>query len=362
MTIVGLDPLSWAKVACTLGFDGRTQPAKLRAMVVTGSEVLAGFGAATGAVSLARRLNSWRGVLALNYHRIGYSAEPYDHEVLDATPAQFDEQVRYLVREFDLITPAELEAAVRRKRGRYVLITFDDGYRDTFAHAVPILKRHGATATLFVTTGFVDNRQLSWWDEIAWMVSKSRRSELEPNRWLDRRVELRPDRHEATRTLTRMYKNMPGETGHAFLESLAEATGSGRHPDGTDDLYMTWDDIRELRAAGWQIGGHTITHPILARLSAEEQEHEIAGCKARIETKLGEPMRYFSYPNGNRGSFNDDTRRCLADHGVEYSFSFYCGYRRFREWDPYDVRRRWIGRAMSQNRFAMTLALPQLFA
>jgi len=110
------------------------------------------------------------------------------------------------------------------------------------------------------------------------------------------------------------------------------------------------------------IGGHTISHANLARLSAEEQEREIAGCKARIETELGEPMRYFSYPDGGRNSFNGDTRRCLAAYGVEYAFSFYGGYRTFDDWDRYDMRRRWLGPTVSQERFAMMLAVPQVFA
>ena len=109
------------------------------------------------------------------------------------------------------------------------------------------------------------------------------------------------------------------------------------------------------------IGGHTINHSILAGLSAEEQEREIAGCKARIETEVGGPMRYFAYPDGGRGSFDENTRRCLDEHQVQYAFSFYGGYRTFSDWDPYDLRRHWMGRTVSQDRFAMMLAVPQVF-
>jgi peptidoglycan/xylan/chitin deacetylase (PgdA/CDA1 family) len=146
------------------------------------------------------------------------------------------------------------------------------------------------------------------------------------------------------------------------MEFLAEATESGRHPSDGREFWMTWENIRKLRAAGMHIGGHTVTHPVLARLAPDEQEREIVGCKERIEAELGEPMRYFSYPDGHRTSFDEGTRRCLVDNGIEYAFSYYGGYRRFNDWDPYDVRRRWLTRTMVAQRFTMMLAFPQIFA
>jgi peptidoglycan/xylan/chitin deacetylase (PgdA/CDA1 family) len=124
---------------------------------------------------------------------------------------------------------------------------------------------------------------------------------------------------------------------------------------------MTWDDIRELHAAGMHIGGHTVNHRILAQLTADEQEREITGCKRRIEAELGEPMLSLSYPDGGRDSFDGNTRRILAENDVEFGFSYYGGYRRFSDWDPYDIRRRWLSRSVTRDRFALMLTLPQVF-
>jgi peptidoglycan/xylan/chitin deacetylase (PgdA/CDA1 family) len=314
----------------------------------------------TGLFPLIRCLPTWRGVVAFGYHRVSFTDEPYASGVLDATPPQFEEQVRLLTKEFDVITPDELDDAIRAGRGRYVLLCFDDGYRDNFDQALPILRRHGARATLFVTTGFIDDRRISWWDEIAWMVRRSDRSELAAGRWHAGTLSLTAPT-SATRTLVSAYKKLSRDAGPAFLDELAEATGSGRHPSDAGELYLTWDNIRELRDSGWQIGGHTVSHAILGRLPADEQEREISGCKARLDAELGESMRYFCYPDGGRDSFNDDTRRLLAEYGVDYAFSFYGGYRRFDDWDSYDVRRRSLGPTVSQDRFAMIVALPQVF-
>jgi peptidoglycan/xylan/chitin deacetylase (PgdA/CDA1 family) len=324
---------------------------------------LAYFSEFAGLGRLARRLGAWSGILAFTYHRVGFGERSYDPASWDATPPMFEEQVRFAKKNFDVIGPDELEAAVRRGRGRFVLFTFDDAFHDNFEVAFPILKRHGVPAIFFVTTGFIDTRRVSWWDEIAWMVNTSQKTELRARGWLDDTLSLKQEERQRTvKTLISLYKTFPGGRTGAFMEALAEATGSGRHPYDGGEFWMTWENIRELRAAGMHIGGHTVTHPVLARLAADEQEREIVGSKERIEAELGESMRYFSYPDGGRDSFNDATRKCLVDNGVEYGFSYYGGYSTFDEWDPYDVRRRWLTRTMMPQRFTMMLALPQIFA
>jgi peptidoglycan/xylan/chitin deacetylase (PgdA/CDA1 family) len=327
------------------------------------TERLAHFGEVTGLGSLIRGLGIWNGVLVFAYHRVGLVDNLYDSGVWDASPQMFDKQLHFLKKEFDVIAPDELETAVRMGRGRYVLLTFDDGYRDNFDEAFPILKRHGLPATFFVTTGFLDSRRISWWDEIAWMVHASPKSELRTNGWLHGALSLKPEeRKRTTVTLINLYKSLPRDSAHALMDSLAQATESGRHQRDGNEFWMTWDNVRQLQTAGMHIGGHTVNHPLLARMSADEQESEIVGCKDRIESELGLPMRYFSYPDGGRDSFNEYTQRCLAEHRVEFAFSFYGGYRRFKDWDPYDVRRRWLGPTVSRERFALMLTLPQVFA
>jgi peptidoglycan/xylan/chitin deacetylase (PgdA/CDA1 family) len=111
-----------------------------------------------------------------------------------------------------------------------VIITFDDGYRDNYSEAFQILKAHGASATFFVTTGFVDHPRLSWWDEIAWMVRNSRRHSVSAGRWLQSAVVFdEPQRERAIHALLTSYKSLPGERTEHFLEFLAEASGSGRY-------------------------------------------------------------------------------------------------------------------------------------
>src|SRR5260370_25911272 len=87
----------------------------------------------SGVGRLMRRLPVWQGVVVLNYHRIGDgSSSPLDRNLWSATPEELDEQVRFLVREFDLIGPPDFSPELLRRRGRRVMLTFDDGYPDNY--------------------------------------------------------------------------------------------------------------------------------------------------------------------------------------------------------------------------------------
>jgi peptidoglycan/xylan/chitin deacetylase (PgdA/CDA1 family) len=126
-------------------------------------------------------------------------------------------------------------------------------------------------------------------------------------------------------------------------------------------MWMTWDMVREMRAAGMVIGGHTVHHPVLAQLSPERQWQAISGCARRFGEELGEPMSYFSYPVGQRDSFNDDTRACLRKAGIRYAFSYYGGFRTFGSWDDLDVRRIAVESYMGPDWVRAIVTLPGAF-
>jgi peptidoglycan/xylan/chitin deacetylase (PgdA/CDA1 family) len=315
---------------------------------------------------LLRRLPGWRGVLVLNYHRVGdHTAYPWDHTLWSASAELFDLQLAVLAAEAEVIGPGDIETALQSgKPGRRVLVTFDDGYRDNFEIAYPLLRKHGLTASFFLATGFIDEPRIAWWDELAWMVRGSQVEELEAGEWLPRTVALDAAGADAAiATLTAHYKTLRSEHAAAFLDHVAVATGSGRcDPDEAKEMWITWEMARELKRGGMTIGGHTLTHPVLAGISPGRQEQEIEGCAERIEQELGEPMRWFAYPVGARGTFTADTRRILARGEVELAFSFYGGHARFSRWDPLDVPRRHVGPELSPELLQAMIWLPGLLA
>jgi peptidoglycan/xylan/chitin deacetylase (PgdA/CDA1 family) len=317
--------------------------------------------------SLARLLNrtgldrlarlSWRGLLVLTYHRIGRPGPADDPDLFSCTPEEFDAHVALLADRFEIVPAGSTEWRSGRP-ARRIAITLDDGYRDQ-AQAAEILAARGLVGSFFITTGFVDRPQHAWWDEIAWLTAAGP-GDLPPSRWLPEG--LRAQGLGARRYRRRVnagYKQHAGDLGEEFLDALARWTGrprlAGEHPA---DAWMDWDAVRDLCRKGMEVGAHSVTHPVLATLTAERQREEIAGSVQRLRAELDEPVDLFSYPVGARTSFDATTRALLAETGVRRAFSFYGGVNGTGRRDRLDVRRAGVFRDHSAEVVRAMAALP----
>ncbi|MBI1348119.1 polysaccharide deacetylase family protein [bacterium] len=308
---------------------------------------------------------SWRGILILNYHRIGNgSRSSCDRNLWSATAESFEEQVRYVTKHYDVIGLEDLDLALRNPRGRFVVITFDDGYLDNYTEAFPILKSYHAKGAFFITTGFLDVPSIPWWDEIAWMVRRCPLEVLPANRWSQESIRLDyDDRESVIQMLLLAYKKSSVEQAAGFLSELADVLQTGRAPQRiAHELWMTWPMLREMQQAGMTIGGHTVTHPILATLTAEQQDYEVGECLRRIRKELGTLIDTFSYPVGGQSSFNIHTRKALEKHGVRWAFTFIGGHIRPRQYDRFALPRTAIETDINAPLFNALLTLPQWYA
>jgi len=182
-----------------------------------------------------------------------------------------------------------------------VAITFDDGLSSNYHLGFPVLKELGLPATIFLATGFLDGTHHLWFQEVDALL-KARGASTE----------------ELFQTLHRL-KTLPDPEMHAEIAKLGSA-GVDSPPDVT--LPMTWEQAREMKASGLiDFGGHTHTHPILARCSVEQQAEEIRRCRDRITAELGSAPKLFAYTNGGPTDFTADTQRLLAEHGFEAAFT-----------------------------------------
>jgi peptidoglycan/xylan/chitin deacetylase (PgdA/CDA1 family) len=316
----------------------------------------------SGAGAVLRRLPTWSGVLTLCFHRIGSRGDSaWERTLWDVTAEELDRRLAFIARHAELIDPEDLLASAEIPRGRHVLLTFDDGYREWITAALPVLRSHGVSAIFFLATGFLDRPRAPWWFELPWMVQRSRRKRLAGGDWLAAPLSLE-ERDEAAEALLDRYKQLPAERAEGFLDWVAEESGSGRcDPALVQEDWLTWDMVRELRDAGMEIGGHTVDHPVLARLPADRQRREIIDCADRIETEVGRPMRAFSFPVGLADSYGAEARAALEAVGVRLAFGYRGGFARAgRDFDPLDLPRATGG--MAPQILHAALALPQAFA
>src|SRR5262249_53370677 len=215
-------------------------------------------------------------------------ADPYYDPIVSATPGAFRDQVRYLRDHFRLIGVPELLPIAEdgfRVAGPTALITFDDGYRDNLDLALPVLREFGAPALLFVATGFLLRPRLPWWAHVAYVVKASRRERLAIEAPEPLEVDLtHGDRREAMMAVIGVYLRAQSPDDPTLLAHLAERAGVEVDAEALGrELFLSWDQVRQLAGAGVGIGSHTQDHPLLARLSEDAQRRELVESRRTLE-------------------------------------------------------------------------------
>lgn len=185
-------------------------------------------------------------------------------------------------------------------------ITVDDGYRDFYQVAYPVLREYGIPATVYLVSDFVDRSGWLWVDQVEYEFlhgqARSFRMELPGQPPQSFELSTPETRKAAARAVTEAAKNLSNAERVRLLETLPEQLGV-RLPEEAPAEYeaLRWDEVREMAAAGIDFGAHTRTHPILSRLAGErELAAEIGGSKRQIEQQLGRAVEHFCYPNGAR--------------------------------------------------------------
>lgn len=301
----------------------------------------------------------------LNYHRIHerHAVAPFDSDVLDATPAEFERHVATLVRHFNLVGLDDVRnyLAGGRLPPNPAMITFDDGYRDCHAQALPILKRYGARAVFFIATDYVERRRMFWWDRVCWSLKNAQKRVVT----LDspRPMLLNLGARGSHRVLLEAIKATPGLDLEACLNHVSRQTGAGwnenREKEMARELVMTWDEIRELRRAGMDIGSHTRTHRVLHTLSREQLADELRGSREDLESALGERVDAVSYPVGIPIASAPAIRSAIDAAGYKMGFTYNTGVQFVgANLDRLDIRRLSVSPDLNQRAFLMLLALP----
>lgn len=323
----------------------------------------------SGAWRLGRALAPSR-LLVLAYHRIGDAAtSPLDPDLFSADVDGFDRQVRFLKRHYTVIGLEDLAEAIARRTPRLALITFDDGYRDNAEGAGPVLARHGVPGVFFVSTGFIDAPSLPWWDQLAFWLRHATADRLALDaRWGVPALERPAGGWMAHRgVLLARIKQLPWADVAAYLAAveaaLRPAEGSAAEGAGVaSSLWMTWPMLQGLRRSGSSIGGHTVTHPVLANLPYDMQLHEIAGCRARLAAQVGSAPVGLSYPVGGPRAFNAETRRAMTEAGFTFGFSYHSGTQSRDAVDPLAIRRLAVERDLHFDQFKAICSYPALIS
>jgi peptidoglycan/xylan/chitin deacetylase (PgdA/CDA1 family) len=226
-------------------------------------------------------------------------------------------------------TPVSLGDFARWKRGEFrslkppVLLTFDDGYRNNAVLAAPVLGRKGFPAVFFIASGYIDSARVLWPDEVFARVLACRANSLQGP---EGEVHVVPHGHVARQTLARAVveacKNCDDAQRRRYVEYLAGLTPQcDPLQDAGVQEFMTWSDVRALSAAGFDLGSHTVTHPILSNLAPERLREELIESRSEIEKQTGLRCTALAYPNGRSRDIAGRVLAATAEAGYDFAFT-----------------------------------------
>lgn len=277
----------------------------------------AGF-AVFKATGLHARLARWtRGqgaILTLHHVRPWVARDFAPNRLLEIEPAFLDAALgRIRALGYDLVGMDEVLRRLCAPHGRpFVALTFDDGYRDLRDHALPILERHGAPFTAYVTTGFADRTARLWWLELEEALRALDRVEV---CGMSLSAGTAVEKTAAFRRLYRTLRAGPESALRAVIRHLAGEAGidAAALPAA---LCLDWAEVRALaRHPLCTLGAHTVTHPMLAKHEAEVARAEMADGRRALEEAIGLPVRHLSYPVGDAGSAGPREHAMAAELG-----------------------------------------------
>lgn len=277
------------------------------------------------------RLTPQHGYLRiLAYHRV-WDESPedfaFDEQLISASSEDFHCQLEWARRHFEVLSFADLHACDKENRPwprRALIVTFDDGYADNYTHAFPILKQLNLPATIFLSTGYLDNPRLFWWDAIAYCVKHTPLAKINLPHVSPQALPLQSQasqRHSINQIL-RWIKSVPEEEKNAFLEQLPDLLQVTLPTDISSAHQLSWQQVQEMSKNGIEFGGHSVTHPILTNISAMQLNEEIAGSRCIIEKHIQKEVLVFSYPNGQSSPVVQEAVRCA---GYSYSTAYFAG-------------------------------------
>ena len=200
---------------------------------------------------------------------------------------------------------------------RLAAIAIDDGYSDAYEIAFPILRAYDAPATLFVVTDFVDRASWLWTDKLRFLATRTTAEFVKAQVGITKievRLDGRLSRLDAAKRINELLKKLPDDSKEEAISKISGSLGVDL-PELPPDEYgaITWSQAREMDAAGVEIGSHTVSHPILTRVTDQRLRYELSRSRGRIETELNRADDMLCFPNGNY-----DPRVVLAARSAGY--------------------------------------------
>jgi peptidoglycan/xylan/chitin deacetylase (PgdA/CDA1 family) len=250
--------------------------------------------------SVSNRLR--RGAVILCYHRVVEGApDSYSIPGTQVDIENFIAQIRLLCRKYRVIS---FDALVKKIGSGdldqdYLVLSFDDGFKDNYTIVYPILARYHLPSIFFISPELLLSSSLIW-NNRAWFLL-NHKTKNGPLHWggCELPLESESEKLRARDFINQTLAPMNGEDREGLLVQIAHSLGSPLHPPNKQGLMMNRDDIYDMIAGNLvEFGSHSMTHPLLPLCNQQQRFQEVEGSKKALEDSLHLPMAYFAYPCG----------------------------------------------------------------
>lgn len=320
----------------------------------------------------ALRPRSTCGIPILAYHRIYDvpSDYPFDLGLISATAEVFEQQMRILKKDFIPITIKQLVDHINKEKAlprNAIMITFDDGFDDNYYNAYPILKKLDMPATFFVSTDFVESNEAIWFERLAYFFYRVEALSIYIKQ-LDLELTLTSSllsRREAYGILVEAIKLVENSIRIEILNELYIEYGDPYNSISEEaskySKPMTWNQLQQMADDGFDIGAHSVTHPVLSKLTMEELSFELNESKVRLEEKINTEVLSTAYPVGQSESVSGSVLDITSKANYQIAFNYIDGVTRISSIEKFSIKRLHVDLDMPISLFLSKISFPELF-
>ncbi|HSN18146.1 MAG TPA: polysaccharide deacetylase family protein [Gammaproteobacteria bacterium] len=270
--------------------------------------------------------------LVVGYHRVVDDFESHARACMPSlliTTRTLEKQLDWIGRRYEFADPDGMDAWLNGARPDHkpvAVVTFDDGYRDVYDHAFPLLRRKGIPAVFFMVTDLIGTNALQIHDELYVLMTRALPTWKEPRKDLERVLAQAKVNSFTLAGVLGALHDAAGVT-RALLSVLTQAQvlrimqvlrlQVGPPREDQEFAAMDWDMLAEMQRHGMKIGSHTRSHALLTNESAEKIRNELRGSRRALENRLGPGIRHFAYPDGR---FDALVLGAMVDAGYRFGY------------------------------------------
>lgn len=239
----------------------------------------------------------------------------------------FENQIRYLnQKRYHFVTMTELVDALKQSKDirKFVVLTFDDGFRNVVENAYPIMNQFKAKGCFYLVSGLIGKKELLWTDYVETVVRNSKKGEFlfEFNgKTITYQLDTKESFQNAMRDIKEKLRTIPDAERKEHLKQFAKRV-LDTIPQEFE--FSTWEQIQSLDKNILEVGSHTVNHPNCANLTSDiELENEIKNSRLAIEQRVGYPIHHFCYP---AGSYNDEVIKNVKKYQYASAATIHPGF------------------------------------